>query len=69
MSNISIYQRSQQVFEVPNHGEGPIKDLYDLIRSAEDYARSNNIGLGHDDYALWEADEEGLRVVFEVPKK
>ena len=66
MSNVSSWKRYQYVYEVPNRGEGPIRDLYDLIRNAERYAKENSIDTNWDDYAKWEADEESLRVVFQV---
>lgn len=69
MSNISSYKRHQVVYEVPNRDcHGAIRDLYDLIRNAERYAEENGINTNYDDYAMWEADDESLRVVFEVPK-
>lgn len=68
MSSVSSYKRHQVVYEVPNHGEGPIRDLYDLIRCAERYAEENDLATGFDDYAIWEADEESLRVVFQASR-
>jgi hypothetical protein len=70
MSNVSSWKRHQVIYEVSNHdgAGGAIRDLYDLIRSAERYAEANKLdtGFDDDDYATWEADEESLRVVFQV---
>lgn len=68
MSNVSSWKRHQVVYEVKNHdGQGgAIRDLYDLIRNAERHAEQNGIDASFDDYAMWEADEESLRVVFQV---
>lgn len=68
MSNVSSWKRHQVVYEVPNRGSagGAIRDLYDLIRRAEKHAEANGINTELDDYATWEADEESLRVVFQV---
>lgn len=66
MSNVSSWKRHQVIYEVANHGSGAIRDLYDLIRNAEAYAKENGIDISYDDYAMWEADEESLRVVFQV---
>jgi hypothetical protein len=71
MSNVSAWKRHQVVYEVRNHGDvgstgGVIRDLYDLIRSAERHAKENGIDSSCDDYATWEADEESLRVVFQM---
>lgn len=69
MSNVSSWKRHQVVYEVPNRGPGgAIRDLYDLIRCAERYAAENGINTNFDDYATWEADEESLRVVFQVAR-
>lgn len=68
MSNVSSWKRHQVVYEVPNRGAagGAIRDLYDLIRRAERHAEENGIDTSFDDYATWEADDESLRVVFQV---
>ncbi len=67
MSNVSMWKRHQVVYEVPNRGPGgAIRDLYDLIRNAERYAKENGIETRYADYATWEADDESLRVVFQV---
>lgn len=68
MSNVSTWKRHQVVYEVPNRDQagGAIRDLYDLIRNAERHAEENGINTDFDDYAMWEADDESLRVVFQV---